>query len=319
MEKLLNIMENTKLKIDKISTYIPKKIINNNFLDKKFLMKKGFFYRATGIKYRRIANKKETTEFMALEAVKKVLKKKKFNFSSIISVTNTPSIFFPSLSHQVYSKFYKQIGKQTSCIGLNSGCSGYVDALNLATKILNTKKKQKILIVTSDNYSKNLDKEDRSTTPLFSDGATATIVSNYKGSYNVIKEYSQTVPNTIKDLLFAKIKNKYVIKMNGPDVFVFAVNYVLPVLKKILNKKEKITIFFHQASKIVLEKINSSIKKNNYNLIIPSNLKNFGNTVSSSIPILISQNWNIFKKSKNILLVGFGVGLTLSLIKLKKN
>lgn len=310
-------MENMKLKIEKISIYLPKLTVKNKDLDKKFNMKNGFFERVTGIKFRKIANNIETTEYMAFRAVERILKKKKFNFTHLISVTNTPSILFPSLSHQIYSKFYKQIGKKTHCIGINSGCSGYVDSLNLATKILKTQKNSKILIVTSDNYSKNLDPRDKSTLPLFSDGATASIVSNDKNSFKVIDYDSKTIPNTINDLIFSKVKQKYVIKMNGPEVYTFAIKNVLPLIKKILINKKSFTIFIHQASKIVLNKIYSETKKNS-KIIIPSNLKHIGNTVSSSIPILISQNWKLFKRSKNILIIGFGVGLTYSLIRLKK-
>ena len=107
MVRSSNIMENTKLKIEKIEIYLPKKIVNNSTLDRSFKMKKGSLYRATGIKFRRVANKNENTEFMAYEATNKILRKSNYNFSHIISVTNTPSILFPSLAHHVYSKFYK--------------------------------------------------------------------------------------------------------------------------------------------------------------------------------------------------------------------
>lgn len=317
MERFLNIMANIKLKIEKISIYLPKKKINNSCLDLKFKMKKGFFQRATGIKFRRISNKIETTEYMAFKATEKILEKNSYNFSHIISVTNTPNIIFPSLAHQVYSKFSKKIKKNSSCIGMNSGCSGYVEALNLASKLLNKKKLQKILIITSDNYSKNLDKSDRSVVPLFSDAATATIVSNSAGSLKINKSFNNTVPNTIDYLTFKKIKKKYLIKMNGPEVFVFVLRHVMPILSKIIEPNKNVTIFSHQASKIVLEKINFQIKKINPKAIIPTNFENIGNTVSSSLPILINQNWSIFKKSKNIVMAGFGVGLSYSFLQLK--
>ena len=225
-------------------------------------MKKGSLYRATGIKFRRVANKNENTEFMAYEATNKILRKSNYNFSHIISVTNTPSILFPSLAHHVYSKFYKKLNKNISCIGINSGCSGYVEALTLASKLLDNKKPQKILIITSDNYTKNLDQNDRSVLPLFSDAATATIVSNAPGYLKIKESYNHTVPNTINDLIFSKIKDNYLIKMNGPEVLLFALKNVLPIFNKIIDRDKKVTIFVHQASKIVLEKILNQIKKN---------------------------------------------------------
>ena len=105
--------------------------------------------------------------------------------------------------------------------------------------------------------------------------------------------------------------------MNGPEVFVFVLRHVMPILSKIIEPNKNVTIFSHQASKIVLEKINFQIKKINPKAIIPTNFENIGNTVSSSLPILINQNWSIFKKSKNIVMAGFGVGLSYSFLQLK--
>ena len=67
--------------------------------------------------------------------------------------------------------------------------------------------------------------------------------------------------------------------MNGPEVFVFALRHVIPILSKIIEPNKNVTIFSHQASKIVLEKINFQIK-NKSKAIIPTNFENIGNTVS---------------------------------------
>ena len=58
------------------------------------------------------------------------------------------------------------------CLGINSGCTGYVDALYLASKLI--KKNQDVIIVTSDTYSKYIKDNDRSTKVLFGDAASVS-------------------------------------------------------------------------------------------------------------------------------------------------
>lgn len=303
-----------RINIEKIKIYVPQKKEKNLLLDKKFKKQNGFYQKVTGIIERRVSNKIETTEYMAIKAVNKLIKRK-IKISHIISVTNTPSILFPSLAHHVFSFFSKFLPKNVHCVGLNAGCSGYVDALILASELL-SKTKGKILIVTSDNYTKYISKSDKSILPLFGDGATASIVSNSNGLI-ISSKYSETVPKTINDLCFTKIENNYLIKMNGPEVLLFTIKNVIPKLKNIIKKNKTNLLFLHQPNKIVLDRIEKSLNKKNY--ILPRNYEKIGNTVSSSIPILISQNWKLFKKFRNILIAGFGVGLTHSYILLKKN
>ncbi len=281
--------------------------IDNKKLETKFGFKKNQIFSKTGIKKRYISSKVETTEILALKATKKILKRTDYkNISHIISVTNTPSILFPTLSHFIHSKLNLPDG--INCIGINSGCTGFVDALYLAYKVI--KKDKKVIIVTSDTYSKFINKDDRSTMPLFSDGASATIVKFSKNGLILKKTKFSTTNNSMNDLC-GKFKNdkKLEILMNGPNVLSFAISDVLPNLKKILQKNPKTTIFCHQAGKIVFKELVNNLTKD---VKIPQNYTNYGNLVSTSIPNLILKNWIYYKKSKKLLFSGFGVGLSQS-------
>ena len=103
--------------------------------------------------------------------------------------------------------------------------------------------------------------------------------------------------------------------MNGPEVLSFAIRIVSKTINNLLNKKNKTLIFAHQAGKIVFRNIKSKIKTDDY---LPSNYEKNGNLVSTSIPSLIKENFRLLKKNKNILISGFGVGLSHSHILLKK-
>ena len=97
--------------------------------------------------------------------------------------------------------------------------------------------------------------------------------------------------------------------MNGQAVVTFAIKNVIPEIIKL--SKNTNCIFAHQAGKIVMNAIK---KKINSKIFFPENYTNYGNLVSASIPVLIKQNMKRFKKEKKILICGFGVGLSVSMI-----
>ncbi len=278
-------------------------------LEKRYKWPKGQIIDKIGIKRRHISNSYQNTTLLAKTAVKKILKKNNLSkVKFIISVTNTPTRVFPSLAHEISSLIHKS--KNFMCIGINAGCTGYVDALFLADKLI--KKNQDALIVTADTYSKYIDINDRSIRPIFSDGASCTLLQFRKRNcWKVEKEFFHTERNTLEYLELKKQK----INMNGPEVLSFAIRKVSKTINDLLNKKGSTLIFAHQAGKIVLRNILSKIKKNT---TLPTNYEKNGNLVSTSIPFLIKDNFSLLKKNKSVLISGFGVGLSHSHILIKK-
>jgi 3-oxoacyl-[acyl-carrier-protein] synthase-3 len=99
--------------------------------------------------------------------------------------------------------------------------------------------------------------------------------------------------------------------MNGSEIFNFTLEAVPLLVDDVLRKndmqKENINLFvFHQANKHMLHFLRKKIKIEESKFYYC--MENFGNTVSSTIPIALkeSQKANLLKG--NILLAGFGVG-----------
>ncbi len=295
------------IEIEDISVILGSQKVHNKNFEKKLGFKKNQIINKTGIKYRYISNKEETAESLAISAVKKLLFKKSVkDISHIISVTNTPSFLFPSVSHFVHAKLKMQ--DEIQCIGINAGCTGFVDALYLAYKLI--KNNKKILIVTTDTYTKFINKNDRSIVPLFSDGASAVMIKFSKKGMVLKKSIFSTTKNTTLDLCGSwNKKNKQEIIMNGANVLSFVISDVLPNIKKLIKNKNKSAIVCHQAGKIVFSEIKKNVKNN---ILIPQNYSNYGNLVSTSIPNLLYRKKDILKRKKNILFSGFGVGLSQS-------
>ena len=216
------------------------------------------------------------------------------------------------------------------CIDINLGCSGFVYSLSIAKSLISSKMYNNILIVTADTYSKFINKKNISVGSIFGDGCSATLVDSSK---NLIFDFDQgtdgsgyldlIVPgsglrrlNKEEKAKLGKFENNKLF-MNGHAMFNFAINEVPKSITNTL-KKNKIKLsdvdFFiiHQANKYMLETIRDKLKIPAYKFYI--NLKDKGNTTSSSIPIGISEaiKEGKLKKNMKVLLCGFGVGYSWS-------
>lgn len=290
------------IEIAQIEISLGTRIEKNKYLENKFNLRKGSILALTGIEKRYISKNNETAENLAINACKKIKKEKLKKISHVISVTNTPSIKFPGISNFVSSYLKLQ---SVQCLNLNQGCTGYVDALQLCYSIIKCSKESEILLITSDTYSKYINPHNKAIKCLFSDGASVSIIKYKKKGLNIKKIINKSINNSENNLIF--LKNE--IKMDGPAIVSFAIKDVLPDILKL--SKQADCIISHQAGKIVIDQIKKKINKK---IFFPINYKEYGNLVSTSIPLLLKQNLKKFKSMKKVLFCGFGVGLSASFI-----
>ena len=298
-----------------IETSLGSLVEENEDLEKLMKWEQGKIKKKIGIERRYLSNSEENSETLAKSSLNKLEANNDLsNVELLISVTNTPNRLFPSLSHYLNSslKFEKNI----QCIGINAGCSGFTDALIIAESFM-IKNKCDVIIVTADTYSKYISPNNHSIRPLFSDGSAATLLGYMEKGFFIDKSMASSEPNTEEFLIGKKDfdTNKEEILMNGPKVLLYALNKVLPNITRILEENKVDVMFAHQAGKIVLDGI---IKKISQEILLPINYDKFGNLVSSSIPFLLKDYFDKLNNFNNILLSGFGVGLSQSHILLKR-
>ena len=289
---------------------------------KRFNVKKELFSRFTSIKAKEIikktgpeilyrANSKEDSLTLAIKAFKylKLNKKKIGSIKNLIFVTETPIKLFPGNGYIFASKNVFQ--DKLNIIDINAGCTGFVDALKIANCF-----EGNTLIVCSETYSKHIKKFDRSVSTLFSDAASVFFYD--KKIFNIIKYTSGFEKNTFNDLF---CDHDSVLKMKGADVFNFCTSTVFPSLENFIdaNKVKVSKIYIHQASSMVINFVRSKFFDNK--ILVPSNIMKIGNTVSSSIPILIYDDLknNNIKKGSYLILCSFGVGLAFNIMLIKYN
>ena len=105
--------------------------------------------------------------------------------------------------------------------------------------------------------------------------------------------------------------------MHGANIFDFTLNEIPKSIKNFLKKNhfstKKINYFiFHQASEFIIKNLQKKLNIPTKKVII--DMENIGNTVSATIPIAIKQSIDsgLYKSNMNIMLMGFGVGLSIA-------
>jgi 3-oxoacyl-[acyl-carrier-protein] synthase III len=230
------------------------------------------------------------------------------NVSALIHVTQSEVYSMPNDASFIQD--YAGIPKDSLCLTINQGCSGFVQAVGIANSLIGTYGCERVMIVTSDTYRKFCSQDDRSTSAIFSDAASINIVDNEKG-YRVDNFVNYTDGSGSKHLIKENKADKS-LYMNGTEVYKFAKNVVLTnIIKKHISKDllETSSFYIHQASDFVLNELYRYLPEKN----CPNNLALYGNTVSTTIPLLM-QDFPL--KKEKVFLIGFGVGLSASLMEL---
>ncbi len=268
----------------------------------------------TGIEF--VYKSNENTVSLAAVACKNIEKYVDKNLIKLcILVTQTPDDYLPANSITLANK----IALPSNCLTLDisQGCSGFVQALCLVDKL--TSSYDNILLVTADRYRSKLNIADRSTNAVFSDGASATICQ-YDPNFGIIYEDHYT-DGSKRGLLFQSVNDKEnsgYLHMSGAEVWMFTRIKVVPQIIAAIEfcKENNLNIggiYIHQASRVVVDGIKSLLPAEVVEKLF-ENYSTYGNTVSSSIPLLLKDHpLNCDNDSVNIF-AGFGVGLTSSVI-----
>ena len=285
-----------------------------------------------GIRNRRIAGKNTYSNDLAIKSAKKILRKidsKSIDF--LIYCTQTPDYLIPTNACIIQNKL--KLRKDIGAFDINLGCSGYVYSLSIAKSLIISGQAKNILLITSDTYSKFIKKSDLTTKLIFSDSSTSTLISykKTKNSYKILNTTYGTDGSGYKDFILNNFGSKFwkkprkggeFIYMGGANIFNFTLEEIPKAITNFLKKNKlsfnKIDYFiFHQANEFIVKNLQKKLKIPNHKVII--DVKDIGNTVSGTVPIVLSKNSLKIKKGKYALLIGFGVGLSWGVSLIKKD
>lgn len=305
--------------------YTPKNLVENERLQEFLETSDEWIRTRTGIE-RRYISLDENTSDLAVEASKKALNQAGLSAEDIdliIVATVTPDNFTPSTACIVQDKLG---AKNAWAFDINAACTGFIYALKLGRSLIRSGEAKNALIIGAETLSKALNWEDRGSCVLFGDGAGATVLTSTEEDcgikcVNVKSDGSKGDSLVIQGLPLnspfkdgREVSENY-INMNGREIFKFATKVMEESIVEILEKENiKIedidAIIPHQANLRIIDYVVKRLGIPREKFI--TNLQNYGNTSGASIPIALCESINEgnLKKGDNIIMVGFGGGLT---------
>ncbi|MEC9093316.1 MAG: ketoacyl-ACP synthase III [Planctomycetota bacterium] len=315
--------------IGPISICYPDKSESNEDLDREFPdWGVDLIFSKTGIANRYVAADDECSSDLAVKAAENLFAENGIDRSTIDYVllcTQTPDYPLPTTSCLIQDR----LGLRTDigAFDFNLGCSGFVYGLSLAEGLIQSGAAKRILFLTAETYTKYIDPTDRSLRTIFSDAAVATLIESVDersvsafqfgtdGSGGDTLLVAKGGHRSERDALKPRHRHRWPseLYMDGPSLISFAVGAVPGVIDQILAKAEidrdEIDLFLmHQATRKMLNLLQERLCLDDEKL--PIRLENCGNTVSSTIPILIDdlRKEQKIKKGRNQIMIGFGVG-----------
>jgi 3-oxoacyl-[acyl-carrier-protein] synthase-3 len=309
-----------------LGSYTPEKVLTNRDLEKMVETSDEWIRERTGISFRRIADESMATSDLAAKAALEAIEMAGIGpdeLDLIIGATVTPDMMFPSTACIVQHKIK---ASRAAAFDLSAGCTGFIYALTVAAQFVASGMYRNVLVFGAEILSKIVDWQDRNTCVLFGDGAGAAVVSVVESGG--ILESVLGADGGGKDLLFipaggskepASIETvkerKHFIKMNGNEVFKFAVKIMEESTRKVLEKanltpQEIDLIVPHQANIRIIEAATKRLNISKEKVMV--NIDRYGNMSAASIPVALYEAFKArkIKKGDKVVLVGFGAGLT---------
>lgn len=296
------------LGIEAIASYLPEGRRSNLEVRGDFDVDEAFLRDKIGVLERRVKSENENTSDLAVAALEGLLAQTKAprdSIEALVVVTQSPDFPIPHVSAIVHGK--AKLPERCAAFDVSLGCSGYVYGLSILQAFMASNGFARGVLVTSDPYSKIVDRRDKNTVLLFGDGATATLI----GPDPVFRAgpFSFGTHGALHEALICR---DGALQMNGREIFNFTATAVPKDLEKLLaaagTSKDAVDCFLlHQGSKYIVETIARRARLPMEKVRL--GIETTGNTVSSSIPLLLEREI-ANPSASTIVLSGFGVGLS---------
>jgi 3-oxoacyl-[acyl-carrier-protein] synthase-3 len=319
--------------ITAVGGYVPDFVLSNKVLEIMVDTNDEWITSRTGIQERRILKGEGLgTSFLAINAAKDLIKRSGVNPAEIdlvIVATATPDMLVASTAVFVAT----QIGAVNAfAYDLQAACSGFLYGMSNAAAYVQSGRYKKVLLIGADKMSSIIDYTDRATCIIFGDGAGAALFEpNYEGlglqdeilrSDGIGREYLKIdAGGSILPTSKETVENgQHYVFQDGKTVFKYAVTGMADVSEKImqrnnLSKEDVNWLIAHQANKRIIDATASRMELDEDKVLV--NIHKYGNTTAATLPLLLSDFENKFKKGDNLIFAAFGGGFTWGSIYLK--
>ena len=317
-----------KAKITGVAGYVPPRVLTNADLEKMVNTTNEWIVERVGIRERHIADKGVAASDLAVEAVKKLQANHPFDLQEvdlIVLGTVTPDMMYPSTACLVQDKLGM---KDTWGFDVSAGCSGFLYALNVGTKFVESGKYKKVLVIGSDVNSSMTDFTDRAVCIIFGDGAGAVLLEPARDSEAGIIDHVAQIEGVGGQFLYMPgggslhpashetvDQKMHYIHQDGKNVFKYAVKKMAEMTERVLEKNglngADVDCFIaHQANRRIITATAERLGLPMDKVIV--NIDRYGNTTAGTIPLAMETalQEGKLKKGSLVLVAAVGAGFT---------
>ena len=326
-------MTKIRAAITGIGAALPDYILTNDELSRMVDTSDEWIMQRIGIKERRILKGEGLgASDLGAQAVQQLFQKtglKAEEVQLLICATLTPDFPLPSTANIISDKAGI---KNAWSFDVSAACSGFIYALEVASKFVESGEYKKVVLVTAEKMSAITNYTDRTTCPLFGDAATALLLEPTTEEIGVLdhilkadgsgRQYLHIkAGGSVKPASHETIDNlEHYVYQEGQTVFKYAVSRMADIAAEIMERNqlspEKIAwLVPHQANMRIIDATARRMDLSPEKVMI--NIQKYGNTTASTIPLCLWEWEKQLKKGDNLVLVAFGGGFTWGAIYLK--
>jgi 3-oxoacyl-[acyl-carrier-protein] synthase III len=300
-------------------SYLPKKIITNQDLEKMVDTTDEWIRTRTGIERRHVAADGETTVDLAEHAARRALEAAGVAPTEVDFIafgTTTPDLIFPNCG----TLLQQRLGcRGVPAFSLETACAGFMYALSIADKYVRCGEARRALVIGAETLSRITDWSDRATAVLFADGAGAVVLEP-TATPGVLSTHLHS-DGEYHDMLYCAsgvskgFEPKLAIRMTGSEVFKVAVTKLGQVVDETLaaNGLERTALDWlvpHQANIRIVQATARKLEIPMERVIVT--IQDHGNTSAASVPLAldVAVRDGRIRRGELLLLEAFGGGFT---------
>ena len=314
-------------RISGIASYLPDDILDNDMLSKMVDTNDEWITTRVGIKKRHILNMPgKGSSYLGIKAVEKLLESTGLaadDVEVLICATSNPDYRFPSTG-SIICEGAKL--RNAYSYDMEAACAGFIIALQDARAYVCSGLYKKVVVVCTEKMSSMVNYKDRSTCPLFGDGAAAVLVEPTEEEGMGIRDAVFHVDGIGREHLLMRAGGSahpacqetldagdHLLFQDGRAVYKHAVTNMLTssldVMKRNnLSADDVKYLIPHQANLRIIEAVADRAGFPMDKVLV--NIEHTGNTSAASIPICLDEYKDRLHKGDKLILTAFGAGFT---------
>ncbi len=315
-------------RISAVGSYLPEKLLTNSDLERMMETSDEWIRSRTGIIERHIVAEGETSSDMATRAAQEIMTKRGLDpaqIDCIIVATVTPDMLFPATACLVQNN----LGASRAWgFDLMAACSGFLYALDIGARMVESGQYQCILVIGVDAMSTIMDYEDRTTSILFGDGAGAVLLEPCEDGSEGVMDSVLRCDGAGGEFLYMRgggslhpasaetvANREHFLRQDGRVVYKQAIKWMADVSAEVAQRNglsgSDIKLFIpHQANKRIVDACAQRLGLTDEQVLI--NIEHYGNTTAGTIPLGMADAVRDGRigPGDNMIIAAFGAGFT---------